>query len=144
MPFDAPEQVYEFIGNVAQPPEEKLKQRLYSQDKIKDIQLIVNESAQDSGSKMNIMTLVIQYEHCITTASIKGDHFSELCPPKKMVKEFMIRGGGQKVYFAQRNDQNSYSIMRIGYHKKFNRKIISEQMYECNQRIVALECDQDA
>ena len=88
-----------------------------------------------------MMTLVIQYEHCITTASVKGEHFSELCPPKKMVKEFMIRGGGQKVYFAQKNDANSFSIMRISYHKKFSKRILLEHMFEFNQRIVALECD---
>ena len=61
-----------------------------------------------------------------------------------MVKEFMIRGGGQKVYFAQKNDANSYSIMRISYHKKFSKRILLEHMFEFNQRIVALECDQDA
>ena len=99
-PFNEPEQVYEFVGTVAQPPPDKLKQRLYSQDKIKEVQLIVNEQTEETNSQLKMMTLVIQYEHCITTASVKGEHFSELCPPKKMVKEFMIRGGGQKVYFA--------------------------------------------
>ena len=91
-----------------------------------------------------MLTLITQYEHCITTASIKGDFFSELCTPKKMIKEFMIRGTDQKVYFAQKNDTNAYQIMKVNYHSKFANRIIVEQMYEFNERIVALECDQDS
>ena len=42
-PFDAPENVYEFVGNVAQPPMDKQSRKLYSHDKIKSVQLIEND-----------------------------------------------------------------------------------------------------
>ena len=58
--FDEPEQVYEFLGTVAEPPPELQKGRLYSYDQIKEVQLIVNESTVDSEKSTNkIMTLVI-------------------------------------------------------------------------------------
>ena len=34
--------------------------------------------------------------------------------------------------------------MKINYHSRFANRIIVEQMFDFNERIVALECDQDS
>ena len=104
MPFDLPESCFIFDGNVARPPV-TAHSREFSADKIRDIQILQNLSTE----KTKIATLVIQYEHCIATASIKNNVFKIQCEPQNMVTEYQIRGplGSRTIYFVEKRFDRS-------------------------------------
>ena len=87
--FDLSESCFIFDGNVAQPYSSQENARRFTGDKIKDIQLLYNKTGDRSrDSSIILATLVIQYEHCIATASIKSNNFTIHCEPEEMVREY--------------------------------------------------------
>ena len=64
--------MYLFEGDVAKPPDDvNINPKLFSSDKIRDVQLIYNNPKEN----VVLSLLVVQFEHCIATASIKNNIF---------------------------------------------------------------------
>ena len=72
--FDEPESVFMYQGAIGVPKEgdERYRPRLFSPDKIKDVELLLDIKKGFQGKKVNYATLVIQFEHCIVTASLNS------------------------------------------------------------------------
>lgn len=57
-----------------------------------------------------------------------------------MVKEYIIRGSEETVFFAEINLDRS-SIYKLEFHQKSQKRITKTHVYELNSRLVAMERD---
>ena len=101
--FDEPESVFAFQGSVAIPKgdDERFKPRLFSADKIRDVQLMHATKKGGKNKKSNYFTLVMQFEHCIGTASLNSGKFKIQSQAPEMVRRTQVRGYKEEVIFIE-------------------------------------------
>ena len=121
------------------PTDERFRPRIFTADKIKDVQALQVET-KDKTAKDNTITyitLVIQFEHCIATASLNSGKFKIQSQAPTMVRRIQIRGYGEEVLFAEKHGER-HKVIKVGFDKHLA-DIEKTELYTHTKPLVSMQ-----
>ena len=118
-PFNMPETIAVIQGDVGHQPSQVMDPLEFSTDKIRNIQILT----RDLGSSAIILgSLLIQFEHCIASTTVRSNVFKLQCERHKMIREYQMRGSNDTVFFGERSLDRSL-IYKFEFHQYSSRKL---------------------
>ena len=138
--FEEPESVFMFQGVIGIPKEgdERYRPRLFSADKIKDVQLLHDVKKCLKGKKVNYATLVIQFEHCIGTASLNSGKFKIQSHSPAMVRRVMCRGYKEDVIFAETHGDRD-KVFKLELNEKNHIETVKNEIFSHPKKIITIQ-----
>ena len=108
-PFDVPENVFVVKNSSIFLPKSIDLINMFSDDKIKAVSIL-----PASNLKGNC-TLIVQYWHSIYLVSISGCSTRRLTEPNEMVREYMVQGQNNRLFYAERKlDRDDICMLYLG------------------------------
>ena len=83
----------------------------FSADKIRNVHIL----SRKIDSKTTLASLIIQFEHCIASSTVRSNVLKLHCEKNKMIREYMIRGSTDTIFFAEKSLDRSL-IYKFEFH----------------------------
>ena len=82
---------------------------MFSDEKIKAVSILPASNLKGNS------TLIVQYWHSIYLVSISGCSTRRLTEPNEMVREYMVQGQNNRLFYAERNlDRDNIFMLYLG------------------------------
>ena len=87
--------------------------------------------------------LIIQYDHCIVTASLGTSYMTIISQPGSMMSRKMLRGFNEKVFFCERHS-NAEKIFMLQPHSQTKHEVEKKEIWQLTgSHLVAFELEAD-
>ena len=98
----------------------------------------VAKKSLKSKNANNYLTLVIQFEHCIGTASLNSGKFKIQSQSPEMLRRTQVRGYKEDVIFAEYH-VDCTKIFKLEINDKNLQETVKTEIFEFNKHIVTMQ-----
>ena len=85
----------------------------FSSDKIRNVHILSRKI--DEKNKTTLASLIIQFEHCIASSTVRSNVLKLHCEKNKMIREYMVRGSTDTIFYAEKSLDRSL-IYKFEFH----------------------------